>query len=235
MFLPGFDMYYLILVVPTLLLSMWAQYKVKSTFSKYSRIKCSRGISGAGAAQLLMQTNNITNVAIEQTAGSLTDHYDPGHHVLRLSEPVFGQMSIAAVGVAAHETGHAIQHARGYGPLGLRSTLVPIANLGSSLGPWLAIIGLGLSTQGGGIGALLLKIGILLFSGSVAFYLVTLPVEINASSRALAILKQNEILTPEELKGVKKVLTAAAMTYVASALSAVMNLLRFVLLSRRRR
>jgi Zn-dependent membrane protease YugP len=131
--------------------------------------------------------------------------------------------------VAAHETGHAIQHARGYGPLGLRSTLVPVANIGSSFGPWIAVAGLALSFP------VLFNVGIVLFAGAVLFYLITLPVEINASSRAMAILRQNQILTPEELNGVKKVLTAAAMTYVASALTAVMNLLRFVLLSRRRR
>jgi len=225
----GFDMYYLILVVPTLLLSLWAQFKVKSTFSKYSGVKCARGISGSQAAELLLQVNNINNVKVERVSGSLTDHYDPGHRVLRLSEPVYGETSLSAVGVAAHETGHAIQHARGYGPLGLRSTLVPVANIGSSMGPWIAMAGLFLSLP------FLLNIGIILFAGAVAFYLITLPVEFNASSRALAILSQNQVLTADELKGVKKVLSAAAMTYVASALTALMSLLRLILLSRRRR
>ena len=223
-------MYYIVLVVPTILLSLWAQFKVKSTFEKYSRVRSRSGTSGAQAAQLLLNANNISNVSIESVAGSLTDHYDPGHHVLRLSQPVYGQATIAAVGVAAHETGHAIQHARGYGPLGLRSTLVPIANIGSSIGPWLAIAGLAVPSLG-----ILLNIGILLFAGAVAFYLITLPVEFNASSRALAILAQNQVLDAEELRGVKKVLSAAAMTYVASALTAVMSLLRLILLSRRRR
>jgi Zn-dependent membrane protease YugP len=222
------DISYLILVVPTLLLSMWAQFKVKSTFSKYSQVRCSRGISGAQAAQLLLKSNNISNVSIESVAGSLTDHYDPSHHVLRLSEPVYGQSSISAVGVAAHETGHAIQHARGYGPLALRSILVPVANIGSSLGPWIAMAGLAMSF------GFLLNIGIMLFAGAVAFYLITLPVEFNASSRALAILSQNQVLSGEELKGVRKVLSAAAMTYVASALTALMSLIRLILLSRRR-
>jgi Zn-dependent membrane protease YugP len=232
----GIDIYYIILVVPTIILSLWAQFKVKSTFSKYSNVRCSKGISGAQAAQILLDANNISNVSIEAVAGSLTDHYDPGSHVLRLSQPVYGQVSIAAVGVAAHETGHAIQHARGYGPLGLRSTLVPVANIGSSIGPWLAIIGLGMSVNApGSIGDILLKVGIILFAGAVAFYLITLPVEFNASSRALAILSQNQVLTGEELKGVKKVLSAAAMTYVASALTAVMSLVRLILLSQRRR
>ena len=223
------DFYYVILVIPALLLSLWAQFRVQSTFAKYSCVPSSRGITGAAAARLLMQVNNITNVTIEPVAGSLTDHYDPGHHVLRLSQPVYDQASIAAVGVAAHETGHAIQHARGYGPLGLRSTLVPVANIGSSLGPWIAVAGLVLSFP------VLFNVGIVLFAGAVLFYIITLPVEINASSRAMAILRQNQVLTPEEMNGVKKVLTAAAMTYVASALTAIMNLLRLVLLYRRRR
>jgi Zn-dependent membrane protease YugP len=225
----GFDIYYLVLVVPALLLSLWAQFKVKSTFSKYSRVQCSRGITGAQAARLLMDANHITNVAIEPVAGSLTDHYDPGSHVLRLSQPVYGAASIAAVGVAAHETGHAVQHARGYGPLWLRSALVPVANIGSAIGPWLAVAGLAMAFQP------LLTIGIILFAGAVAFYLITLPVEFNASARALAILKNNQVLSGEELAGVRKVLSAAAMTYVASALTALMSLLRLVLLSRRRR
>ncbi|MDR0403481.1 MAG: zinc metallopeptidase [Treponema sp.] len=223
------DFYYVVLVVPALLLSLWAQFKVNAVFAKYSRIQSSRGITGAETARLLMKANDIADVPIEPVAGSLTDHYDPGRRVLRLSRPVYDQASIAAVGVAAHETGHAIQHARRYGPLGLRSTLVPVANIGSSFGPWLAIAGLVLSFP------VLFNAGIILFAGAVLFYLVTLPVEINASSRAMAILRQNQVLGPEEMKGVKKVLSAAAMTYVASALTAAMNLLRLILLSRKRR
>jgi Zn-dependent membrane protease YugP len=223
------DSYYLILVVPTILLSLWAQFKVQSTFAKYSRVSCGRGITGAQAAQLLMRLNSITNVTVEQTPGQLTDHYDPGRRVLRLSRPVYGSSSIAAVGVAAHETGHAIQHARGYGPLVLRGTLVPAANIGSSVGPWLAIAGLALRSP------LMLNLGILLFALAVAFYLITLPVELNASSRALEILGQNHILNDDELAGVRKVLGAAAMTYVASALTALMSLIRLILLSQRRR
>jgi Zn-dependent membrane protease YugP len=224
-----FDYYYLILVVPTLILSMIAQVMVKSAFSKYSRIKCSRNITGQEAAALLMDQNGINDVTIEAVGGSLTDHYDPGAKVLRLSEPVFGRPSIAAVGVAAHETGHAIQHSRHYGPLVLRSTLVPMANIGSSFGPWLAIAGIFFSLP------MLLNIGIVLFGAAVLFYLITLPVEFDASARALALLRSNNVLTPEELKGVRRVLTAAAMTYVASALTALMSLLRLILLSRRRR
>ena len=223
------DIYYLILVVPTLIFSMIAQLMVKSTFSKYSNVRCSRNITGQDAASLLLRDNSINDVAIEPVQGSLTDHYDPGAKKLRLSEPVYAQPSIAAVGVAAHETGHAIQHAKHYGPLVLRSTLVPVANIGSSMGPWLAIAGLGFSFP------LLINIGLLLFGGAVLFYIITLPVEFNASARALKILQSNNVLSAEELKGVKKVLTAAALTYVASALTAIMNFLRLFLLSRSRR
>ena len=226
----GIDSYYLILVVPTIILSLWAQFKVKSTFAKYSNIMCRKGITGAQAAQLLLNANSISNVAIENVPGSLTDHYDPRSHVLRLSQPVYGQSSISAVGVAAHETGHAIQHARSYAPLGLRSGLYPIANIGSTIGPWLAIAGLMFPQW-----PFLFNIGIILFSGAVAFYLITLPVEFNASSRAIAILAENNVLDNDELKGVRKVLSAAAMTYVASALTSIMSLVRLILLSQRRR
>ena len=223
------DYYYIVLVVPALILSLIAQIMVKSTFSKYSRIQCSRKITGRDAAFLLMKANSIGDVAVEPVHGSLTDHYDPGAKKLRLSEPVFDQPSIAAVGVAAHETGHAIQHARRYGPLVLRSTLVPVANIGSTIGPWIAIAGLVLYNS------ILIQIGLILFGGAVIFYMITLPVEFNASSRALAILRSGNVLTEEELKGVKKVLNAAAMTYVASALTAIMSFLRLFLLSRSRR
>jgi len=224
-----FDQYYLILVVPTLILSLWAQIMVKSTFAKYSKIACSRRITGQDSAALLLKANNIRDVQIEATGGSLTDHYDPSSKRLRLSQPVYNVNSIAAVGVAAHETGHAIQHAVSWGPLGLRSTLVPVANIGSMFGPYLAMAGLIFSMD------ILLNIGIFLFAGAVLFYLITLPVEFDASARAIAILRSNNVLTHEELKGVKKVLTAAALTYVASALTAVMSLLRLILLSRNRR
>jgi len=223
-----FDQYFLILVVPTLILSMIAQVKVKSTFSKYSHVRCSKNVSGRDAALLLLKASSINDVAVEPVRGSLSDHYDPRSKTLRLSEPVFAQPSIAAVGVAAHEAGHAVQHARGYGPLVLRSMLVPVANIGSSIGPWLAIAGLFFSFPP------LLNLGIILFGAAVLFYLITLPVEFNASARALAMLKSNGILTATELEGAKKVLTAAALTYVASALTAIMSLLRLILLSRRR-
>jgi Zn-dependent membrane protease YugP len=224
-----FDYYYLVLVVPTIILSLWAQFMVKSTFSKYSHVMCSKRISGQSAAALLMQANSITDVRIEPVGGSLTDHYDPSHKVLRLSQPVYNENSISAVGVAAHEAGHAIQHALSWGPLALRSILVPVANIGSMFGPWIAMAGIFLSMP------MLLNIGIFLFAGAVLFYVITLPVEFDASARAIAILRQNNVLTEAELKGVKKVLTAAALTYVASALTAIMSLLRLILIARGRR
>jgi Zn-dependent membrane protease YugP len=224
-----FDYYYLVLVVPALVLSLVAQIMVKSAFARYSRVQSSRRITGQDAAAFLLKVNRIGDVRIEAAAGALTDHYDPGAKVLRLSQSVYGQASIAAIGVAAHETGHAIQHARSYGPLVLRSALVPVANIGSSFGPWLAVAGLFFSLP------ILINIGIILFGGAVVFYLITLPVEFDASARALKILRDNNVLTGEELAGVKKVLTAAALTYVAAALTALMSFLRLILLSRRRR
>ncbi|MDR1787226.1 MAG: zinc metallopeptidase [Treponema sp.] len=223
-----YDRYYLLLVLPAVILSIWAQIKVKSTFAKYSRVQNRRGLTGEEVARMLLKANRINDVAVEGVAGSLSDHYDPREKVLRLSSPVGGKASIAAVGVAAHETGHAIQHARAWKPLGLRSALVPVANLGSFAGPWLAIAGIVMQYP------LLINIGIALFGAAVAFYLVTLPVEFDASRRAIALLRGSGVLSEDELKGVKKVLTAAALTYVASALTALMSLLRLILLSRDR-
>lgn len=225
----GYYSSYILLVLPALLLSLYAQVKVKSTFAKYSHEMSRRRMTGAQAAEYLLQANDITDVKIEQVAGSLTDHYDPSSKTLRLSQSVYGQSSIAAIGVAAHETGHAIQHAKKYGPLVLRSTLVRMANIGSGLGPTLAIFGLVFSW------GFLIDLGIILFSAAVLFYLVTLPVEFNASSRAIAILRSSSALDETEISGVRKVLSAAAMTYVASALTAIMSLLRLILLSRGRR
>jgi len=224
-----FDYYYLILVVPALLISVFAQIKVKSTFSKYAKKMSEKNITGTQAAAYLLKVNGIADVKLGRIKGDLTDHYDPTDKTLRLSDSTYNSTSIAAIGVAAHETGHAIQHAKKYFPLVFRRVLVPIANIGSSAGPWLAILGIVMSFP------LLTDIGILLFAGAVLFYLVTLPVEFNASNRALKILKQNNVLSSDELKGVKKVLSAAAMTYVASALVAMANFLRLVLISRNRR
>jgi Zn-dependent membrane protease YugP len=224
-----YDQNYLIMLIPTLLLSVWAQIKVKSTFAKYSKISCSRRITGQDAAALLLRVNQIHDVNIEAVRGSLTDHYDPSSRVLRLSQPVYNQSSIAAVGVAAHEAGHAIQHARSWGPLVLRGGLVPVANIGSSFAPWLVVAGFFLSHP------LLINLGIILFGAAVLFYLITLPVEFNASARAIAILRENNVLGSEELAGVKKVLTAAALTYVASALTALVSLFRLIMMANRRR
>lgn len=224
-----FDYYYLILVVPALLLSAFAQIKVKSTFSKYSKKMSQRNITGTQAAAYLLKSNGITDVKLGRIKGNLTDHYDPTDKTLRLSDSTFDSTSIAAIGVAAHETGHAIQHATKYGPLNFRRFLVPVANIGSSAGPWLAILGFVMGFS------ILVDIGIILFAGAVLFYIVTLPVEFNASNRALKILKQNNVMSDEELKGVKKVLSAAAMTYVASALVAIGNFLRLVLISKNRK
>lgn len=230
------DQYYLIFVVPALILSLIAQFKVKSTFNKYSKELSKRNITGAQAAAYLLKVNGITDVKIQRVSGNLTDHYSPTEKILRLSDSVYDKTSIAAVGVAAHETGHAIQHATKYGPLGLRSTLVPVANIGSQFGPILAIAGLAFSSSlGGSIGTMIVNLGLLLFAASVLFYLVTLPVEFNASNRALKILKSSNSLDEEELKGVKKVLSAAALTYVASALTAVGNFLRIFMITRNRR
>ena len=224
-----FDYYYLILVVPALLLSAFAQIKIKSTFSKYSKKMSQRNITGTQAAAYLLKSNGITDVKLGRIKGNLTDHYDPTDKTLRLSDSTFDSTSIAAIGVAAHETGHAIQHATKYGPLNFRRFLVPVANIGSSAGPWLAILGFAMGFS------ILVDIGIILFAGAVLFYILTLPVEFNASNRALKILKQNNVMSDEELKGVKKVLSAAAMTYVASALVAIGNFLRLVLISKDRK
>jgi len=224
----GYDPY-LILVIPAFLLSLYAQYKVRSTFNKYSRMPNMRGLTGADVSRRILDSNGLYDVAVKPVRGELTDHYDPRTKVVRLSDPVYNSTSVAALGVAAHETGHAIQHKVNYLPLVLRSTLVPIANIGSSAGPYLAILGLVLGWSG------LVNIGIILFTAAVAFYIVTLPVEFNASRRAVAILGETGILQGDELTSAKKVLRAAALTYVASAAVAMANLLRLVLMTGRRR
>ena len=222
------DIYYLILVVPALIFSFIAQAMVKSTFTKYSSKKLERQFTGSQAANYLLQKNDVTGVTVKPISGSLTDNFNPTDMTLNLSEPVYNVSSIAAVGVAAHETGHAIQHNKGYLPIKFRSMLVPVANIGSSAGPLLAILGLSLSFS------FLIDIGLILFFGSVLFYIVTLPVEFNASKRALKTLKAAGVMSKDELKGVKKVLTAADMTYVSSALVSIGNFLRFFLLTKRR-
>lgn len=234
------DYSYLIFILPAVLLSMWAQAKVKSSFSKYNKVLSKRNLTGAQAAQLLLQKNGISDVKIAHISGTLTDNYNPMNKVLSLSDSTFSSTSIAAIGVAAHETGHAIQHATGYKPLNFRKLLVPVANIGSRFGPTLVILGIifGATAEASSTFAicnLITQIGILLFSLSVLFYLVTLPVEFNASNRALNILDKTNILDDSELSGTKKVLSAAAMTYVASALTALGSLFRLIFLSNRRR
>ena len=230
------DLSYLILVLPALLLSIWASSAVKSRFAKYDRIPVKKGVTGAQAAQILLRANGINDVKIARIGGCLTDNYNPTTKTLSLSDATYSSSSIAAVGVAAHETGHAIQHNTGYFPLSFRRMLVPVANLGSRLGPWLAIAGIGFGYSGYAeenfqFCQLITNIGLLLFSGATLFYVVTLPVEFNASWRALKILKGAGVFTDRsEAEGAKKVLWAAAMTYVASALQSIGSLLRLILI-----
>ena len=238
----GLDWYYLVLVVPAMILSIAASYMVKSRFATYDKIKSKKNISGAMAAKILMQANGIDDVQIKRISGSLTDNYNSTDKTLNLSDSTYSSTSIAAVGVAAHETGHAIQDKTKYAPLGLRHSLYPVANIGSRFGPTLAILGIlfGASANVSNssfavIASIITKVGIILYIAAVLFYVVTLPVEFNASSRALKILKETGTLDSEELAGVKKVLWAAAMTYVASALTAIGSLIRLILISKRNR
>lgn len=222
--------YFLVLI--GVVLSLLASGRVKSTFAKYSQVRNSRGLTGAQAAEQVLHTAGIYDVRIEHVGGNLTDHYDPRTKVLRLSDSVYGQTSVAAVGVAAHECGHAIQHAKGYGPLKLRSTLVPVANFGSKLAWPLIIFGLFISGESS---RLLINAGIIAFLAAVVFQLVTLPVEFNASNRAIRMIADSGMMYGEEIKGAKKVLSAAALTYVASAATAILQLLRILILTGGRR
>lgn len=228
------DWTYIVLVMPAIILAMAAQGKVSSTFNKYSRVQSHIGITGAEAARRIMEQNGIYDVSIERVSGNLTDHYDPNGKVLRLSDSVYSSSSIAAIGVAAHETGHAIQHARNYAPLSLRSLMVPLANIGSRLSMPLILIGL-LFSFASSMGNTLITLGIIFFGLSVVFTIITLPVEFNASRRAIACLDESRILYSDEIDGVKKVLSAAAMTYVASTVVALANLLRLIVVFGNRR
>ena len=219
----GFDPT-MVLVIPGVLLALWAQFRVKSTFSKYSKVASRRGLRAEQIAHDILQRGRV-DVDVEHVRGDLTDHYDPRSKILRLSDSVYGSPSLAAIGVAAHEAGHAFQHAQGYFPLSLRSNLVPVANLGSWLGMPLFFIGF--MFQSG----LMLQIGVVLFSFSVVFGLVTLPVEFDASSRAIRYLRDGGYSTEDEIPMARKVLNAAAWTYVASALVAALHLLRLLILS----
>ena len=220
-----FDPLYLLFMLPALALSVGAQIWVKSAFSKYSKVFSRSGYSGAQAAHDILRRSGISDVTIEETRGMLSDHYDPRTKTLRLSSEVYGKNSLAALGVAAHETGHALQHANGYAPLQLRSALVPVTSIGSHMAFPLLFIGIFLHS------AMLVQVGIVFFAGVVLFQLVTLPVEFNASSRALAALRTTGIVSSGELAGAQKVLTAAAMTYVAAAAASVMQLVYFLLRS----
>ena len=225
----GMDPWFILLIV-AMIFSMVAQTKVSSTFNKYSRVRNRAGFTGAQVAAQMLQNAGIYDVSVQRVAGNLTDHYDPRTKTLRLSQSVYDSTSVAALGVAAHETGHAIQHDVGYAPLALRSFFVPLANFGSRLAIPLIIIGFLFS----GGGSTLVTLGILFFSLSVAFTIITLPVEFNASHRAIRLLVDDGFLTSDEIGGAKKVLSAAAMTYVAAAFAAVAQLLRLIAIFGRR-
>lgn len=219
-----FDPTYILIIIAAII-SLIAQWRVNSAFSKYSRVASMSGMTGAQAARMILQSNGINDVSVQRISGKLTDYYNPSTKVLNLSESVYGSTSVAAIGVAAHECGHAIQHARGYFPLSLRTALVPVANIGSQLSWVFIIVGAILSFN-----QTLITIGIIMFSAAVLFQLVTLPVEFNASARALEQLESNGILYRDEVSQTRKVLSAAALTYVAAAATAILQLLRLIIL-----
>ncbi len=226
----GIDIYYLVLIIPAFILSLIAQIKVKTTFSKYSGLLSSKNVTGAEAAERVLSAHGVNDVRIERVSGNLTDHFDPRSKVIRLSDSVYSSTSVAAIGVAAHEAGHAVQHAQGYSPIKIRNTLVPIVNFGSSFS-WIAImLGFAFSNN------VLILVGIGLFSFATLFQLITLPVELNASKRAMQTLSSSGLLTQgSEIKGAGKVLTAAAMTYVAAVVMSIAQLLRLLFIFGRRR
>lgn len=213
---------YILYMLPAMLLAIWAQISVKSTFSKYQQIGNSRGMSGSDAARAILDANGLRHVRVERVPGSLTDHYDPRTETIRLSDGVYASTSVSAVGVAAHEAGHAVQHATGYGPLTLRNAIIPVCNIGSRIAPYLIMAGLIFSI------VQLYLAGIAAFSLVALFQLITLPVEFNASHRALAALSQTGGMSNDDLRGAKKVLTAAAMTYVAALFTSFMQILYYL-------
>ena len=225
----GFDMTYLILVLPFVILSIWASSNVNSTFRKYAQQMSRRHISGAQAAQRVLTANGVTGVRIERVRGNLTDHFDPRTNVIRLSDSVYDSTSTAAIGVACHEAGHAVQYAQHYAPIKLRAAIIPVTNIGSKLAMPLILLGV-LFSAFGYMSYSLVYLGIACFGLSLLFQLVTLPVEFNASRRAMAAIESAGILTDEEQKGARKTLTAAAMTYVAATALALMQLLRLIML-----
>lgn len=230
----GFGFYFdwtYILLIPAFILSMWAQFKVSSTFNKYSKVSNRRGMTGADAARYILDINGLRHVRIERINGNLTDHFDPRSNVVRLSDSTYASTSVGAIGVAAHECGHAVQYATDYAPIRIRNAIVPVVNICNKLSIPIIIIGF-IFAYAGSHFSVLLDIGIILFSTTVIFQLITLPVEFNASNRAIATLEQRALLQDDELKGAKKVLSAAAMTYVAAAFSAIMSLLRLIIIAR---
>lgn len=218
----------MLILIPALIIAAWAQYKISSTFDQYSQVRSMKGYTGSDVARMLLDSSGLSDVPVEIVQGRLTDHYDPVNRVMRLSNDVFYSSSVASLGVAAHETGHAIQHKERYSPLMIRNSIVPVVNFGSNLSWVLFFAGFifGITS--------LIRIGILLFMTVVIFQLVTLPVELNASKRALALLGSRGILYDEELQGAKRVLDAAALTYIAAALMAIAQLARLIILSNRR-
>ena len=223
----GIDSLYLYLVVPAIIIAVILQVRVKSTFAKFSAFHCH--MSGADAALKVLAANGVTGVRIERVSGSLTDHYDPRTNVIRLSDSVYDAYNISAVGVAAHEAGHAVQYAKGYTPIKLRAVILPVCNLGSQLSLPLLIIGLIFNFY------FLVKLGVIFFCGALVFQLITLPVEFNASRRAVETLRNESMVSAEEISAVKKVLSAAAMTYVAAVFVSLMQLIRLIAISNRRR
>ncbi len=230
----GFDTTYLFLVLPCLILSMWASSRVKCTFHKYSNQLSSRRLTGAQAAQRVLLANGVRDVRVERVAGELTDHYDPKTNVIRLSDSVYDSTSTAAIGVACHEAGHAVQYDQNYFPIKLRAAIIPVTNFGSKLAMPLILLGILLSFMGE-FSYFFVYLGIACFGFSLVFQLITLPVEFNASRRALKAIENNELLTEEERIGAKKTLSAAAMTYVAATAVALAQLLRLISIFGRRR
>ncbi|GAB4505891.1 MAG: zinc metallopeptidase [Anaerolineales bacterium] len=226
MFFPGlyFDPMYLIFALPALVLGLYAQMKIRTSYSKYLRVPNGRGITGLNAARYLLDSAGLYDVEIEGTPGELSDHYDPSSKKLRLSRGVANSPSVAALGIVAHEVGHAVQHAEGYGPLRLRSAIVPVVSIGTWLGPILFIIGFLLQAYD------LAVLGVIAFAGAAVFSLITLPVELNASSRAMQMLTKTGLVTQQEYNGAKSVLSAAALTYVAAAAQSISTLLYYVFL-----
>ena len=225
----GFDWTYLVLVLPCILLSLWASANVNSTFKKYSKQYSSRRLTGAEAAQRVLMANGVRNVRIERVNGNLTDHYDPRTNVIRLSDSVYSNTSTAAIGVACHEAGHAVQYAQNYGPIKVRAAIIPLTNLGSRIAMPLILAGI-LMTFLGSFSDTLIYLGIAAFGMSLVFQIVTLPVEFNASRRAMQAIENANILTEEEQRGARKTLNAAALTYVAATAVALAQLLRLILM-----